>query len=222
MNKQIITVMIALALLISSQIQAFAIHENTKPPKNPAFFNLIVKGFDINKNYEVCYGTYSSAQQCHAYNGKQLSEPIRFGFADSLTFSTIYACVRDYSTQALACEDFTNTPKNPENITVTAISKIPTLTVKEPEVEEEVIEDEEASRGGVEDETDNTSDEDEWNDSCRNSGYEDGQNGPFAQGTYDHCGEETGGDDAYYNGFIDGCMDAGNTRDICEQATDAG
>jgi hypothetical protein len=62
----------------------------------------------------------------------------------------------------------------------------------------------------------------EWDDSCRDLGYDDGQNGSFAQGTYDHCGDETGGDDAYFNGFIEGCMDAGNTRDVCEQATDAG
>jgi hypothetical protein len=60
-----------------------------------------------------------------------------------------------------------------------------------------------------------------WNDSCRNAGYDDGQNGPFARGTYDHYGEEAGGNDAYFNGFINGCLDAGNTRDVCEQATDA-
>ena len=62
----------------------------------------------------------------------------------------------------------------------------------------------------------------EWNDSCRDAGYNDGQNGPFSQPTYDHCGDEEGGDDAYFNGFINGCIDAGNTRDVCEQATDAG
>ena len=27
--------------------------------------------------------------------------------------------------------------------------------------------------------------------------------------------------DAYYDGFIDGCMDANNSREVCEQATDA-
>jgi hypothetical protein len=62
----------------------------------------------------------------------------------------------------------------------------------------------------------------DWNDSCRDAGYNDGQNGPFNQPTYDHCGDEEGGDDAYFNGFINGCIDAGNTRDVCEQATDAG
>ena len=62
----------------------------------------------------------------------------------------------------------------------------------------------------------------EWNNSCGDAGYDDGQNGPFSQPTYDHCGDEEGGDDAYFNGFINGCIDAGNTRDVCEQATDAG
>jgi hypothetical protein len=62
----------------------------------------------------------------------------------------------------------------------------------------------------------------EWNDSCRDAGYDDGRNGPFSQGTYDHCGDEEGGDDAYYNGFIDGCMSVeGNTKDVCESATDS-
>ena len=61
-----------------------------------------------------------------------------------------------------------------------------------------------------------------WIDSCYDSGYRDGQNGPFGEGTYDHCGDQTGGDRAYYDGFIDGCMSVeGNTRDVCESATDA-
>jgi hypothetical protein len=59
-----------------------------------------------------------------------------------------------------------------------------------------------------------------WKDRCRNAGYDDGQNEPFSQGTYDHCGEKEGGDDAY-NGFIDGCKPLeGNARDVCESATD--
>jgi hypothetical protein len=29
-----------------------------------------------------------------------------------------------------------------------------------------------------------------WKDRCRNAGYDDGQNEPFSQGTYDHCGEK--------------------------------
>jgi hypothetical protein len=48
-----------------------------------------------------------------------------------------------------------------------------------------------------------------------------GQNGPFNDATYDHCGDEATGDQAYLDGFIDGCMSVeGNTRDICESATD--
>ena len=27
----------------------------------------------------------------------------------------------------------------------------------------------------------------DWNDSCYDAGYDDGQNGPFADGTWDHC-----------------------------------
>lgn len=61
-----------------------------------------------------------------------------------------------------------------------------------------------------------------WNDSCYDQGFSDGQNEPFSQATYDHCGEEEGGADAYYEGFIDGCISIeGNTRDVCESATDA-
>ena len=60
------------------------------------------------------------------------------------------------------------------------------------------------------------------NDGCRDAGYDDGQNGPFSQPTYDHCGDEEDGNLAYYNGFIDGCMSVeGNRRDICESATDS-
>ena len=61
----------------------------------------------------------------------------------------------------------------------------------------------------------------DWNDSCRDAGYEDGQNGPFSVDTYDHRGDEKGGDKSYYKGFIDGCMSVeGNTKDVCESATD--
>jgi hypothetical protein len=61
-----------------------------------------------------------------------------------------------------------------------------------------------------------------WNDSCYDSGYRDGQNGPFSEGAYDHCGDQAGGDKAYYDGFIDGCMSLeGNTIDVYESATDA-
>lgn len=60
-----------------------------------------------------------------------------------------------------------------------------------------------------------------WSDSCRDAGFNDGQNGSFTYATYDHCGDEANGDKAYYDGFIDGCMSVeGNTRDLCESATD--
>lgn len=62
----------------------------------------------------------------------------------------------------------------------------------------------------------------DWNDSCYDSGFRAGQNGPFSQPTWDHCGDEEGGDDAYYKGFIKGCMSVeGNSNDVCESATDA-
>jgi hypothetical protein len=53
--------------------------------------------------------------------------------------------------------------------------------------------------------------------SCKNDGYADGQDNPFSQELYEMCG------DTYYDSFIEGCMSVeGNTRDECEQATDAG
>jgi len=60
-----------------------------------------------------------------------------------------------------------------------------------------------------------------WYDTCYASGYKAGQNGPFSRETYDHCGDEDNGDDAYYNGFINGCIEVDNTRDVCIFATDA-
>ena len=47
-------------------------------PGNPAFFNIIVRGYDINKNYEVCHGSYIGARECNELNGKQLAEPVKF------------------------------------------------------------------------------------------------------------------------------------------------
>ena len=53
---------------------------------------------------------------------------------------------------------------------------------------------------------------------CYAAGYEDGQTGPFDTEVYhDNCEEEG----RYYDGFIDGCIDEGNTRDVCISATDA-
>jgi len=57
----------------------------------------------------------------------------------------------------------------------------------------------------------------EWNDDCYNAGFSDGQDEPFSHANYVLCGDEPGGADAYYDGFIDGCMAVeGNTRNICE------
>lgn len=39
---------------------------------------------------------------------------------------------------------------------------------------------------------------------------------PFNQYTYDECGDD------YYKGFIEGCTSVqGNTKELCESATDA-
>ena len=54
------------------------------------------------------------------------------------------------------------------------------------------------------------------------AGFKDGLDNPFSIPTWDRCGDEEGGDDAYYDGFIDGCMSVeGNTREACEVATDS-
>jgi hypothetical protein len=57
---------------------------------------------------------------------------------------------------------------------------------------------------------------------CYNVGYEDGQNGSFSEDAFqDNCGP-LNSDNRYYQGFIDGCMSVeGNTREVCESATDA-
>jgi hypothetical protein len=57
---------------------------------------------------------------------------------------------------------------------------------------------------------------------CEADGYEAGLDGPFSQELYETCAE-VGGADEYYDDFIEGCMSVeGNTREICESATDAG
>jgi hypothetical protein len=48
---------------------------------------------------------------------------------------------------------------------------------------------------------------------CRNEGYDDGQGHPFSQDIYAKCG------DKYYDAFIEGCVNAGNLRDICKTFT---
>jgi hypothetical protein len=50
---------------------------------------------------------------------------------------------------------------------------------------------------------------------CEGDGLYDGKNNPFSQELYEMCGE------VYYDAFIEGCMSVvGNTRDVCESATD--
>lgn len=46
---------------------------------------------------------------------------------------------------------------------------------------------------------------------------ESGQNTPFNQDKNNECRFI---DNQYYKGFIDGCIDAGNTKEICEYFTD--
>jgi hypothetical protein len=60
-------------------------------------------------------------------------------------------------------------------------------------------------------------------DKCFDEGFEDGKNNPFSQDKYDECGGSQGaGNNAYYNGFVAGCLSVeGNTADICESATDS-
>lgn len=53
---------------------------------------------------------------------------------------------------------------------------------------------------------------------CYDIGHDDGQNSAFDNGGC-NIGDGSG---AYYDGFIAGCMDADNTKRVCELATDAG
>lgn len=48
---------------------------------------------------------------------------------------------------------------------------------------------------------DSNNEEDDYSDECYDSGYNDGQNGPFSQGTKDHCSDESGGGDAYDDSY---------------------
>lgn len=56
---------------------------------------------------------------------------------------------------------------------------------------------------------------------CYDVGREDGRNGEFERDAFtDNCGP-LNTENKYYKGFIDGCMSVeGNTRDVCESATD--
>ena len=52
--------------------------------------------------------------------------------------------------------------------------------------------------------------------SCQNDGLYDGKNNPFSQELFEMCGN------TYHDAYIEGCMSVqGNTRDVCESATDA-
>jgi hypothetical protein len=59
---------------------------------------------------------------------------------------------------------------------------------------------------------------------CFDDGYEDGRDNPFDIDEYDKCGGSSGGpgNNAYYNGFVAGCLSVkGNTAEVCEKATDS-
>ena len=52
--------------------------------------------------------------------------------------------------------------------------------------------------------------------SCEKDGVYDGKNNPFSQELFEMCGN------TYHDAYIEGCMSVqGNTRDVCESATDA-
>jgi hypothetical protein len=63
---------------------------------------------------------------------------------------------------------------------------------------------------------------------CSNDGYRDGQNNSFDQERNEECeelnektGTNEGAESTYYLSFIDGCIDAGNKKETCENFTDA-
>jgi hypothetical protein len=60
------------------------------------------------------------------------------------------------------------------------------------------------------------------NSDCFKEGYNDGRDNPFSLEKYRNCGGSIGaGNNAYYNGFVAGCLSvSGNTAEECEQATD--
>jgi hypothetical protein len=60
------------------------------------------------------------------------------------------------------------------------------------------------------------------NSDCFHEGYNDGRDNPFSLEKYRDCGGSMGpGNNAYYNGFVAGCLSvSGNTAEECEQATD--
>ena len=60
------------------------------------------------------------------------------------------------------------------------------------------------------------------NGDCFNEGYTDGRDNPFSLEKFRDCGGSMGAENnAYYNGFVAGCLSvSGNTAEGCEQATD--
>lgn len=59
-------------------------------------------------------------------------------------------------------------------------------------------------------------------DNCYGSGYRDGRDGDFEKQAFrDNCGS-LDSDNYYYQGFIDGCISAGNSEHVCENFTDTG
>jgi hypothetical protein len=57
-------------------------------------------------------------------------------------------------------------------------------------------------------------------DACYDAGLDDGKNSNFNREAFgDACGPLDSSND-YYKGFIDGCMEADNPRDVCESAAD--
>ena len=64
---------------------------------------------------------------------------------------------------------------------------------------------------------------------CTDQGYDDGQNNQFDHNKFRQCealsesidSNLEGEKSTYYEAFINGCIDAGNIRDICEGATDS-
>ena len=59
---------------------------------------------------------------------------------------------------------------------------------------------------------------------CYILGRSTGQNGDFQHDWFNQCGTSfylEDGENRYYEGFIEGCMDADNSREVCEAFTDA-
>ncbi|MGH9979658.1 MAG: hypothetical protein ACRD8Z_28030 [Nitrososphaeraceae archaeon] len=61
--------------------------------------------------------------------------------------------------------------------------------------------------------------ENDWNQSCYDAGYGDGQVEQFSQPTSAHCGDKPNGAKSYNLGYINGCNTlVDKTIEICESA----